>query len=1640
MSKRSGLARLLPLPVAAALVAGIAATPDLIGRYAGLDAVPASDSYPWFEDTAAEQLRQDQCLMSDVLRLGGPAMSATAQDGLGQPADRLHELADRKRWEATPLATAYKSDRDTADKEMDALSALRDAWKKPLEGLTNPAGFTDADFRWPPNGHDGKPSFYGQTGLSQWVSDRFWQDEASFYKDPTTAADTATRKAVADLGTPLYGKDPSPVGMTHDEWNRALSERAAFRWLSGESIGPPGADDARVFLASGGFPRTAPQQDSPEYRIAVEDIKSRFAACAWRDPLDPDGALTDVTATAAAEWQQEIASQATQRNQVLNANKDATKALAAGAKTLGDLLGHSWVADHLARWQDYWSAGGVGYIGNAPTTIEVTGKKGLCLDAAGGGTANGTVVQIYTCNGTAGQEWTVEGDAAGLHLRNAKSFKCVEVAGNNPANGTKIQLSTCNSSPAQTWEYNVRAATPLKSVGTGKCLDLKTYDNGQDSRLWACSGGTPQKLTIKLSGHTGTVPPAAQFTKAKAGIATAQASAKKQLEALKAQLTAAQKAATASDTAEQAAYALADSVGAPRGRGLLVGQQKAQVTKGAAAALEAMVKAGETAEAATRASAADSATIAQRALAQAAQSKAEFRKKAAEKAALQAKAAADAAKVHRDNAKKDKETAEAKLTVALKAEGDAKAAAADAHAKRLAAEAEEATAKAEKENAAAKQAEAARYKLNAQTEAGIAKDAKAKAEAAEQTAVARKDDAVTARDNAKAKRDDAWEAEQKADAERAKADAKEAYAQSLDSGDAATAARTAADEADQHATDAESAAGRARTAADAATRAAADADAAATRAEAAAKRARSDADAAQAAKLRADAAVKTATSAAADAIAAAQHAAAEARTAVALADEAQVHAKDSRTQANAAQAEAVKALAASAKAAGFAYVTAQAAADAGSAAAQVAQPANDAVQLGSAYVDSDSAAGLVVLSGQASKTIAEQQKAVADAHAKNAQEEAAAAKALADQAQGDAKEAYQHAANAAQYAADARGYAKEALGYAADAAKAAAAASASLARTVEYDRQATDDAAAADKAAGRAEGFASDARASADQAALDAQGARAAASEAEQAAKDARAAADRADTAATEAEQAAKDAEKYAKEAQEAAERAETKGNNDEIANGSSTGVGNVFYVVDHIETVGEPDVIKKDNCNVIIHIGNCTITAVIHFNAVVDLYLCTAEELPATEYGCPSTSTVFLGPKTLTGLEKKVTYTLTMEEFNSGIDPVHILLGDFIECGKKLAPWLEGGNGTSCLWAASWFVGGKTVQAVADAIHALNVAMHTGIGVTDAFKALKALNLDANAMADIERTVHLYEDLITTCKVNSFPGTTQVIMADGSGKPISEVRRGERVLAADPETGRQRAQRVTSTFVHDTDRLVDITFIDGDRLTSTAGHKVYVAERGWRLVSELRAGDALRSPDGSLHTVGALRDRTGLKASRVYDLTVDGLHTFYVRTEGFRPDDLLVHNCMNLADELLYPQTQAHTLSKHVRPTPGEARAFAEENLRNGREPINSVWVSEEIAQQGVDRAFASYFFPNGKKRTASFDALDNWVAKRGSWRNKKEFTFTARWDKYPSLGTVYRADGSSYAAGNTIKVTLHRLPGKSGHEGFIVYTAYPV
>ena len=81
-----------------------------------------------------------------------------------------------------------------------------------------------------------------------------------------------------------------------------------------------------------------------------------------------------------------------------------------------------------------------------PAGSPITGMGGKCVDVAGSQTANGTAVQLYTCNGTSAQTWTVPGDGTVRALG-----KCLDVTGQGTANGSKIQLWDCNGSTAQQW-------------------------------------------------------------------------------------------------------------------------------------------------------------------------------------------------------------------------------------------------------------------------------------------------------------------------------------------------------------------------------------------------------------------------------------------------------------------------------------------------------------------------------------------------------------------------------------------------------------------------------------------------------------------------------------------------------------------------------------------------------------------------------------------------------------------------------------------------------------------------------------------------------------------------------------------------------------------------------------------------------------------------------------------------------------------------------------------------------------------------------------------------------------------------------------------------------------------------------------
>ncbi|MFD3540246.1 ricin-type beta-trefoil lectin domain protein [Streptomyces sp. NPDC058662] len=128
--------------------------------------------------------------------------------------------------------------------------------------------------------------------------------------------------------------------------------------------------------------------------------------------------------------------------------------------------------------------------GGASGTGEVKGVNNKCLDVDNSQTADGTKIQLWTCNGTDAQRWTVAGDTV-------KALgKCLDVSGGGSADGTKVQLWTCNGTSAQKWAG--QADGTLRNPQSGKCLDASggIWNDGTPIHIWTCHTGSNQKWVL----------------------------------------------------------------------------------------------------------------------------------------------------------------------------------------------------------------------------------------------------------------------------------------------------------------------------------------------------------------------------------------------------------------------------------------------------------------------------------------------------------------------------------------------------------------------------------------------------------------------------------------------------------------------------------------------------------------------------------------------------------------------------------------------------------------------------------------------------------------------------------------------------------------------------------------------------------------------------------------------------------------------------------------------------------------------------------------------------------------------------------------------------------------------------------------
>lgn len=125
---------------------------------------------------------------------------------------------------------------------------------------------------------------------------------------------------------------------------------------------------------------------------------------------------------------------------------------------------------------------------HAVSTDVFTGASGKCIDVKGGQAKPGAKVQLYSCNQSAAQNWSVGSDGT---VRNHNL--CLDVKGGRTTAKTYVQLYACNGTKSQRWLMNANGT--VTSALSNLCLDNSYGKTVNANPVWvySCNSSVSQK-------------------------------------------------------------------------------------------------------------------------------------------------------------------------------------------------------------------------------------------------------------------------------------------------------------------------------------------------------------------------------------------------------------------------------------------------------------------------------------------------------------------------------------------------------------------------------------------------------------------------------------------------------------------------------------------------------------------------------------------------------------------------------------------------------------------------------------------------------------------------------------------------------------------------------------------------------------------------------------------------------------------------------------------------------------------------------------------------------------------------------------------------------------------------------------------
>ena len=223
---------------------------------------------------------------------------------------------------------------------------------------------------------------------------------------------------------------------------------------------------------------------------------------------------------------------------------------------------------------------------------------------------------------------------------------------------------------------------------------------------------------------------------------------------------------------------------------------------------------------------------------------------------------------------------------------------------------------------------------------------------------------------------------------------------------------------------------------------------------------------------------------------------------------------------------------------------------------------------------------------------------------------------------------------------------------------------------------------------------------------------------------------------------------------------------------------------------------------------------------------------------------------------------------------------GDAEDCYKAVT-----GQAGGSAWGCAW-----TVVNIAGFVVPFAKVVETGVDLGRGLRAGEAVAEAANGAGGVADAARVTDTAMSDVRLAasgacSFAATTPVLLADGTNRAIGQLKPGDVVIATDPVTGKTATRTVTGVWVHN-DTVTNLN-VAGQTIITTENHPFWNASHHqWQPARDLRPGDRLRTPTGTVATQGL--DQSTHHNAPAYNLTVADTHTYYV-IAGTTP--VLVHN-----------------------------------------------------------------------------------------------------------------------------------------------------